>query len=378
MIIKNANVFREDCTFEHGNIYMKDHLIESPSQNPLDNDDTIDATGMYAIPGFTDLHFHGCVGYDFCDGTHEAIEKIAEYEAQHGITTIIPASMTFPEEKLAQIFESASTYLSEKGATLCGINMEGPYINCTKKGAQNGEYIHKPDVAMYQRLQKKSNDLIKLVAIAPEEDGSMDFIETLKDEVVLSVAHTTADYETTMEAFRRGASHVTHLFNAMPAFTHRAPGVVGAAFDFKKAYVELITDGIHITPTVIRATFQMFGDDRIILVSDSMMATGLEDGDYTLGGQTVKVVGHRATLADGTLAGSATNLMDCFKVAVKEMGIPLESGIKCAAVNPAKEMGIYHQYGSITPGKVANIVLLDKDLNIKYVILRGKVIVENK
>jgi N-acetylglucosamine-6-phosphate deacetylase len=373
MKITNAKVFTEQCSFKQGDLYTNGQYItdEAPSEQ------TIDATGLYAIPGLTDLHFHGCVGYDFCDGTHKAFQAIAEYQALNGITTIIPATMTLPEETLTEICEAASTYLSETGATLCGINMEGPYINCTKKGAQNGAYIHKPDVSMYRRLQKRSKNLIKLVAIAPEEDGSMDFIETLKDEVILSIAHTTADYDTALEAFRRGAAHVTHLFNAMPAFTHRAPGVAGAAFDFKNANVELICDGIHVHPSMVRTAFKMFGDDRIILISDSMMAAGLTDGNYSLGGQPVKVTGSLAILSDGTIAGSATNLMDCLRTAVKTMDIPLESAVKCAAVNPAKEMGIYKEYGSLTPGKTANIVLLDKELNIKYVILRGNIIVQN-
>ena len=174
------------------------------------------------------------------------------------------------------------------------------------------------------------------------------------------------------EAYDRGARHATHLYNAMPPFSHRAPGVVGAACDSDHVRVELICDGVHLHPSTVRTTFKMFGDDRICLISDSMMATGLSDGDYSLGGQPVKVVGNLATLADGTIAGSATNLMDCMRTAVKKMGIPLGSAVKCAAVNTAKAIGIYDTYGSITPGKKANIVLLDQDLNMKYLIFKGE------
>ncbi|MDF2543311.1 MAG: N-acetylglucosamine-6-phosphate deacetylase [Herbinix sp.] len=370
MIIKNASVYQEDGTFQTGDIYVKEDLFAKDSPD----DHVVDATNLYAIPGLTDIHFHGCVGYDFCDGTKEAIHSIAEYQAKNGVTTICPATMTLEEDTLAQILQTAAEYENADGAILCGINMEGPYVSVKKKGAQNASFIRKPDIDMYHRLQKKSGNQIKLVAIAPEEEGAMEFIEQLKDEVVLSLAHTAADYNIAMEAFGKGASHVTHLYNAMQPFSHREPGVVGAAVDTPKCNVELICDGIHIHPSVVRATFKMFGGDRVVLISDSMMAAGMPDGDYSLGGQAVKVAGKKATLEDGTIAGSATNLMDCVRTAVNTMGITLEQAIKCAAVNSAKAIGVYDKYGSITPGKVANLVLLDQDLNIKAVIIKGKML----
>lgn len=367
MIIKNADVFKENGSFEKDSIFIDGELFSDSSADET----VIDADGLYAIPGLTDIHFHGCVGYDFCDGTAEAIEKMAVYEASNGITTICPATMTLSEEMLQGICETAAAYKNEKGSVLCGINMEGPFINMEKKGAQNPRYISAPDLEMYRKLQKASGNLIKLVAIAPETEGAMDFISAVKDETVLSIAHTAADYETASAALEAGASHVTHLYNAMPPFTHRSPGVIGAAFDSPSCEVELICDGVHIHPSVVRATFRLFSDDRVILISDSMMATGMPDGEYALGGQAVKVTGNRATLADGTIAGSATNLMDCMKTAVS-MGIPLESAVKAAAVNPAKSIGIYDKYGSITAGKYANLVLLNKDLSIHTIILNGK------
>lgn len=372
MIIKNANIYREDGKFNTGEIFIHQDLITNQFNT---EDEVIDATGLYAIPGLTDIHLHGCGGFDFCDGTIKAISAIADYEAKNGVTTICPATMTLPEETLIDICKTAASYDRKEGAILCGINMEGPYLSVKKKGAQNEKYLRKPDLLMYQRLQEASGNLIKLVAIAPEEKGAMDLISKLKGEVVLSLAHTTADYEVAKEAFLKGASHVTHLYNAMPPFSHREPGVIGAACDSLHCNVELICDGIHIHPSVVRTTFKMFGEERIIFISDSMMATGMSDGEYALGGQKVKVVGSKATLvADGAIAGSATNLMNCMKNAVLNMGIPLETAVRCAAVNPAKSIGVYDKYGSITPGKVANIVLLDKDLNIKAVILNGKML----
>ncbi len=371
MIIKNALVFNESNQFEDNDIIIANDIIATSSTGTV-HDEVLDATGCYAIPGLTDLHFHGCVGYDFCDGTEEAFEAIAEYEASQGITQICPATMTFPEDTLIRIGQTAAAYKNESGAVLCGINMEGPFLSYSKKGAQNASFLHAPDAAMFRRIQSASNNLIKLLDLAIEEPEALDCIRELKNEVVLSIAHTNATYEQAQAAIDAGITHVTHLYNAMSPYTHRSPGIIGAASDNDEVHVELICDGIHIHPCVVRNTFKMFSDDRIILISDSMMATGLKNGEYSLGGQAVTVTGNLATLHDGTIAGSATNLMDCVRVLVKDMKIPLESAIKCAAVNPAKEIGIFDQYGSISPGKKANIVLLNKDLSLRMVILNGK------
>lgn len=369
MIIKNAKVFHSEGYFEERDLYIDGEKI---TNTPIENDEVVDGSGLYAIPGLTDIHFHGCMGYDFCNGSIEAIEAMADYEGKNGITTICPATMTLSEKELEKICATAKEYKNEKGAILCGINMEGPFISMEKKGAQNGDYIHKPDIEMFHNLQNKSGGLIKLVAIAPEVEGAMQVISELKEEVVLSIAHTTANYDITKEALNKGASHVTHLYNAMPAFTHREPGVVGAVADDPNCEVELICDGIHIHPSMVRTTYQIFGEDRVILISDSMEATGMPDGTYSLGGQKVIKVGNTANLENGTLAGSATNLMDCVRVVVKKMGIPLEKAIKSAAVNSAKSIGIYQEYGSLEAGKFANIVLLDDKLELKKVYIKGK------
>lgn len=369
MKIVNAKVYTEKGTFQKLDVYTDGEQIANESSDEA----VIDGAGCYLIPGLTDIHFHGCMGHDFCDGTHEAMEAMACYEASCGVTTIVPATMTLGKETLMNICKAAATYPNQKGAILCGINMEGPFVSLKKKGAQNGAYIHKPDVEMFRELNEASGKLVKLLAIAPEEPGALECIRELKDEVVLSVAHTTADYEKAREAFLAGANHVTHLYNAMAGLSHREPGVVGAAADDEHVEVELICDGIHIHPVTVRQTFKMFGDERIILISDSMEATGMKDGEYSLGGQKVVKKGNLATLEDGTIAGSATNLMDCMRTAVQKMGIPLESAVRCAAVNSAKSVGIYEQYGSITPGKVANMVLLkEDDLSIQEVFLKGK------
>ncbi len=375
MLIKNGLVFTDSFLFEKKNILISEDKIfgfEEPHLLSSDSSaDSYDASDCYVIPGLTDIHFHGCMGYDFCDGTDEALEAITTYQLSQGITTICPATMTLPEETLIKICEHAASYVPKHpGATLCGINLEGPFLSYAKKGAQNPAYLRCPDQDMLSRLLEASNQLIKLVAIAPEEAGAYECISAFKDQVGFSIAHTTADYDTSLKAFEAGATHVTHLYNAMPAFSHRAPGVIGAAFDTPDCMVELICDGIHIHPSVIRSTFKLFGDDRVILVSDSMMACGMPSGTYSLGGQAVTVDKNLATLKDGTIAGSATHLMDCLRTAIN-MGIPMESAIKAATLNPARAIGIHQTYGSITPGKIAHLVILRKDLSIKDIFFGG-------
>ena len=312
------------------------------------------------------------MGADMCDGTKEALDVITKYEASIGVTSVCPATMTIAKEELRKVMKNAGDYEYSGGSHLVGINMEGPFISPAKKGAQAAENILHCDYEFFRELQSAAKGLIKLVDLAPEEPGAMEFIEKAKDETVISIAHTAADYDTAKEAIERGASHATHLYNAMPPFTHRNPGVIGAVRDSDKCHAELICDGVHIHPSVIRATFAMFGAERMILISDSMRATGLEDGEYTLGGQPVTVKGNLATLHDGTIAGSATNLMDCVRFVVREAGISLEDAVMCAAENPAKEIGIFEEAGSISAGKRADFVLLDKDLNIVSVYIDGR------
>ena len=380
MIIRNVKVYTESKTFEDGAIMIRngvfDQVLTGPDSAGADDSEILDGEGCYAIPGLIDLHFHGCMGDDFCDGSKEAIARIAKYEASIGVTAIAPATMTLPADELEEILKVAAEYKKEasEGADLIGINMEGPFISPAKKGAQDERNIVPCDTDMCHRFLDASEGLVKFVGIAPEQsEKSLDFIQQMKGKVNISLAHTNADYDTAKAAFDAGANHAVHLYNAMPAFTHRAPGVVGAVSDSEHVMAEIICDGVHIHPSAVRATFKMMGADRMILISDSMRATGMPDGRYTLGGLDVNVVGNRATLvSDGALAGSATNLMDCMRIAVKKMGIPLETAVACATMNPAKSLGEYDQYGSITAGKKADVVLLDKELNLKMVIKDGK------
>ena len=374
MIIRNAKVFTLNGQFVEKDLVIRDGRIVFGAA-PLADEEIVDAQGAYALPGLVDIHFHGAVGHDFCDADEAGLQAIADFEASKGVLAICPATMTFNEEILNGIMDVAAAHKNERGADLVGINMEGPYISPDKVGAQNPKYVMAADPGMFRRLQERSGGLIRLVDIAPEEPGNLDFIKACHNEVRISIAHTCADYDTAKAAFAAGASHMTHLYNAMPGITHRAPGPIIAALE-EGAEVELITDGVHIHPAVVRFTFRTFGDDHVILIADSMMACGLPDGQYSLGGQAVTVRGPRATLTEhpGTIAGSATCLYDCMKHAVREMGVPLASAVRAASLNPARSIGIDADYGSLEPGRWGNVILADEELNIVKVIRKGEVL----
>jgi len=311
MIIVNGNVFTKEFIFENKNIRIEDGVItEVTSEDiiPGEGEEVIDAKGKKVIPGLTDIHFHGCVGYDFCDGSEEGISAMAKFQLSKGVTSICPATMTLGRGRLIDICTVAANHVNkEDEADLYGINLEGPFISPDKCGAQNPMYVHNASEDFLQDLIDASGGLTKLVTIAPEEDGAIECIDNMKDKIVFSVGHTCANVDDAKAAFDAGAKHVTHLFNAMPSFTHRAPGVIGAAVDDEKVMAEIICDGIHIHPSAVRTAFKMFGEDRMILISDSTRACGMEDGEYELGGLPVFLKEGAVRLKNGTLAGSATN-----------------------------------------------------------------------
>lgn len=338
--------------------------------------EVLDASGCYVIPGLLDLHFHGSAGADISDGDLKGLHKMGAYEASRGITAMCPATMTLSEAQLTTAAEAAAAYQpAVDEADLVGINMEGPFISPSKVGAQNPEHVRNAGVEEFRRLQQMAGGLFKLVDIAPEEPGADAFIEELSDEVRISLAHTCTDYETAAHAFDRGAKHITHLYNAMDPMHHRKPGPIPAAAERDDITAEIIADGVHIHPAMVRLAFNMFGDDRMILISDTLRAAGLGDGVYDLGGQDVTVKGYEARIDNGALAGSVSDLMRCFYVAVKEMGIPLVSAVKAASANPARALGLEADYGSLAVGHIADAVLLDKEtLAVKQVVLRGRAI----
>lgn len=397
MIIKNVKVFTEEKQFIPGAVIICGDRITNvvldspvPREQLQSGEEVVDGEGCYCFPGMIDLHFHGCKGYDFCDGTKEAVEEIARYEASIGVTAIAPATMTLPVKDLGQILENGAAFRREqmkaersdsvyvKMADLLGINMEGPFISPVKKGAQDASYIIPCSVEVCRQFLETSEGLVKFIGLAPEEvsvEQAEEFIKEMRDEVSVSLAHTNADYDSAKAAFDAGACHLVHMYNAMPPFTHRVPGVIGAAADSPHVMAEIICDGVHIHPSAVRGAFALMGEERMIFISDSMRAAGMPDGIYTLGGQDVQVQGNHATLvSDGSLAGSVTTLPDCVRTAVRDMDIPLETAIACATINPAISLGEEADYGSLAPGKKADIVLWDENLELKKVIKDGCVI----
>ena len=340
---------------------------------------TADVSGCYVIPGLVDVHFHGCVGEDFSDATPEGLQRMADYELSQGVTHICPAGMTLLEPELTAICKNAAAHRAKNagGAELVGLHLEGPFLSMAKKGAQNGDFLHAPDADMLRRLQAAAEGCVKLVTVAPEEPGGLEFVKAATaDGIHVSVGHTTADYDTASAAFAAGADHATHLYNGMPPLHHRNPGVIGAAFDAPHVMPELICDGVHIHASVVRLTFQLFGADRVILISDSLRATGMPDGQYPFGGQEIEVHGNRATIVGHpeTLAGSVTSLMGCLRQAVA-FGIPLADAVRACSYNPAKSIGIDDQVGTLEEGKQASFVILNPDLSMKAVIFHGKLAV---
>ena len=362
--LKDGFVERDVCT--------DGALISSVSGD----EQVLNADGCYVIPGLVDVHFHGCIGEDFSDATPEGLQRIADYELSQGVTYICPAGMTLPEEQLVKICENAAAHRRKNtgGAELVGVHLEGPFLSMAKKGAQNADYLHAPDIAMLRRLQASAEGCVRLVTAAPEEAGALEFIRAAAEAgIAVSVGHTVADYDTAKAAFAVGADHVTHLYNGMPPMHHRAPGVIGAAFDSPGVMAELICDGVHIHGAMVRLAFRLFGAQRMILISDSLRAAGIPDGRYPFGGQEIEVHGNRATIAGHpeTLAGSVTSLMGCLRQAAA-FGIPLADAVRAASYNPAKSIKIDDRAGSLEEGKEASIVLLDrKTLAVRKIIFKG-------
>lgn len=362
-IIKNGIILGKDFNFYRGDLAISNGVIV----NEVHDAEVIDAENLYIIPGLVDIHFHGCAGHDFCEGTQEAFKAIYEYENSVGVTSICPATMTLPEEKLLKIMREA-----KKFSRLSGIYLEGPFVSKNKLGAQNPAYAVNPNFEMLEKLQRASGNLIKVAVLAPELDGAFDFIERAKKITRLSLAHTACGYDTAQRAFNEGISQVTHLYNAMNGINHRSPGPIVAALENQNVSVEIICDGVHVHPAIIRNTLKIFGSDRVIFISDSMEAAGMNDGVYELGGLKVFKRGSKATLEDGvTIAGSVTNLTDCVRTAVKKMNVPLETAAKCASFNPAKAVGLEKYAGSIEAGKNADIIALDKELNLVQLGIRN-------
>lgn len=377
ILIKNGIVFKDDQWLEDVDLIVDDgKIVDIVKGDEKVEAEIVDANGGYVCPGFINLHIHGAEGHDVMDGTEETIRALAKFSAKHGTTSFLPTTVTGSVEGTRKSLEATKNVMEKgyEGAHILGVHLEGPFIDHEYKGAQLPQYIQRPSIENYLKLAEGFEDIVRLITLAPEKEGAKELIKYLKEKgVTVSMGHTGADYDTCMEAFEWGVSHVTHCYNGMVSLHHRNPGVIGAAFDKGDITIELIADLIHIHPAMLRLAIGAKGSGRTALVTDSMAATGLGDGKYVLGEKEVWVKDGIARIAAGNLAGSTLTHDEALRNIV-EIGIPLEDGITMLSTTPAEVIGVDDHKGRIEKGYDADIVILDRDLQIDKVFVGGKLI----
>ena len=374
MFYKNARIYGSDFQFHNGGFEVTEDGRFGAVLTQNIPADAIDLQGATVIPGLVDVHIHGAMGADFSDGDAAGLEKMAQHLAREGITSFAPASMTLPYEVLSKAFATGAKFAENRPADcarLMGVHMEGPYFSEAKKGAQNGAYLKTPDFEGFKALYEGCDGLVRIVDVAPELPGSKEFIRQAKALCTVSVAHTDADYDHAKMAFDNGATHLTHTFNAMPPIHHRNPGVIPAACENPNVRAELISDGFHVMAPVVRMTFAAFGAERMVMVSDALRCSGMPEGEYELGGQPIFLKDGIARLADGTVAGSASNLYKGIQNLIS-FGIPEADVIRAATYNPACAINRQDEIGTIETGKYADFLVCSPDYAQKRVFLGGK------
>ncbi|MFD2444858.1 N-acetylglucosamine-6-phosphate deacetylase [Bacillus sp. CGMCC 1.16607] len=385
-IITNVTVYTEEDFYKQGFVKVEDGIITKTGHNDELTEEIINGAKIITltpdlalIPGMIDIHIHGVDGVDTMDATPEALHTMAKALPREGTTSFLATTITQSEEEIEKALQNVANYMgmSKKAdvAEVVGIHLEGPFISKKRAGAQPNRYIKAPDLTLFMKWQELSGGNIKVVTLAPEEENGLEFIHHLSQTgVVASIGHSNATYEEVDHAINAGASHVTHLFNGMSGLHHREPGVVGAALLREELKVEMIVDGIHIRPEIVKHTYRSKTSESILLITDSMRAKCLKAGQYELGGQKVIVTRDRATLEDGTLAGSILKMGTALQNFQKYTGCRLEELVKITSMNPAKSLNIFDRKGSITEGKDADFVILDSNLNIMMTYCRGHLV----
>ncbi|MRG84937.1 N-acetylglucosamine-6-phosphate deacetylase [Salinibacillus xinjiangensis] len=386
ILLKGMKIFAEHETYERG--YVK---IEQNKITEVGHVDTLNADSVRdykeiqlseqhsMLPGFIDVHIHGAGGADVMDATADALNVMTKTLPKEGTTSFLATTMTQSHEAIKHALTNVS-YYEENGynkpgqAEVVGIHLEGPFISPNRAGAQPSEYIDTPNVEVFKEWQTKASDLIKLVTLAPEEDPDLQLTKHLKETgVIASIGHSDATFEQVEDAIHAGVSHATHLFNQMRGLHHREPGVVGAAYLKDDLMTELIVDGVHVAPEMVNLSYQQIGKDRLVLITDAIRAKCLKSGVYDLGGQSVTVKDDKATLTDGTLAGSVLKMNRSIQNMLSFTDTNLEELMQMASVNPAKELKLFDRKGSITEGKDADLVILDENYDVALTICRGLV-----
>ncbi len=373
MIIKNASVFvgRE---FQQVDIRVDEGKFTEIGTNLIAQvaEEVLDYTGKTVIPGMVEVHSHGCLGFDFCSANSEQIDAMRDYYTEHGTTSLLATVMTSGVENMKQAMRELKPYMDreEPITRILGINLEGPFFDPAKKGAHDESCLLALDEAFFDELNSLSGDNIRLLDIDPTLDNAVEFIEKYSKKMTVSLAHTMCDYKLANEAIEAGASHITHLFNAMRGLHHREPAMIGA-FSDSNVNAEVICDGFHLHPSIIRMMYKVAGD-RILLISDSISATGLPDGKYISGGMEITVENGQAKLTKDTIAGSTITLLEGVRRVIS-YGIEPVEAILGATIRPAKSVGIDGKVGSIEVGKYADFLIVDENYNLEKVYIGGKI-----
>ncbi|WP_160725906.1 N-acetylglucosamine-6-phosphate deacetylase [Bacillus sp. USDA818B3_A] len=381
ILLKGLQVYTNGAIIENGYIKIKDQkVVEVGKTEELTFEEAVEVvdfpSNFKAIPGYIDVHIHGVNGADTMDGTKEALETMAASLPKEGTTSFLATTMTQEQESIEKALTNAGEFIANQPAhgkaEILGIHLEGPFVNSKMAGAQPIESIIDPDLSLFKKWQVLSNENIKLVTLAPERPGGLELIGYLKENgIIASIGHTDATYADVSEAISAGASHVTHLYNQMRGLHHREPGVVGAAFLRDELKAEIIVDGVHVCPEMVKLAFKQKRSEGLLLITDAMRAKCLKNGKYDLGGQDVFVKDGKAVLENGTLAGSTLKMGCAVKNMLTFTGCTLNEAIEMASVNPAKQLNVYDRKGSIAPGKDADIVILDDQLEVFMTFCRG-------
>lgn len=334
----------------------------------------IDAAGQWITPGLIDIHVHGADGYDTMDATHEALHRMARYFASRGVTGYLPTTMTGPGDAIDAALENVRTFPQPAdGAAHLGVHLEGPYLGSTYKGAQIGDHLRNPIIEEYTRWF--DTGLARLMTVAPELDGVQSLIESgLENGVAFSLGHSGADYNCVMEAAGWGITQATHAFNGMKGLHHREPGTLGAVLAEDRIFAQIIADGVHVHPAMIKLLVRAKTPDRTIVITDAMRATGLSDGTYDLGGQEIQVIEGVARTASGSLAGSTLTMDRAVRNMVTFTGLPFSEAIAMASTVPARAIGLDQSKGKVAVGADADLTLWNSDLEVQMTIVGGKIV----